>query len=54
MHERRWQIANLKVIVGDRITQQALEYGFVDHLRGSAADVVGGGGTVAPENSKKD
>ncbi len=26
--------------------QEALEYGFVDHLRGSAAEVVGGGGTV--------
>ncbi|MBR21755.1 MAG: ATP-dependent Clp protease proteolytic subunit [Microcella pacifica] len=25
--------------------QQALEYGFVDHIRSSASDVVGGGGT---------
>ena len=25
--------------------QQALEYGFVDHIRASASDVVGGGGT---------
>ena len=25
--------------------QEALEYGFVDHIRESAADVVGGGGT---------
>jgi ATP-dependent Clp protease protease subunit len=25
--------------------QQALEYGFVDHIRASAADVTGGGGT---------
>ena len=27
--------------------EQALEYGFVDHIRASAADVVGGGGTDA-------
>ncbi|MFO7690769.1 MAG: ATP-dependent Clp protease proteolytic subunit [Cryobacterium sp.] len=27
--------------------QEALEYGFVDHLRASASDVVGGGGTEA-------
>ena len=26
--------------------QEALEYGFVDHIRESAADVVGGGGTT--------
>ena len=26
-------------------SQQALEYGFVDHLREFASDVVGGGGT---------
>ena len=26
--------------------QEALEYGFVDHLRASSAEVVGGGGTV--------
>ena len=25
--------------------QEALEYGFVDHIRGSATDVVGGAGT---------
>src|SRR3982750_2979460 len=34
---------------GDRdrwfTAQEALEYGFVDHIRESAADVVGGGGT---------
>ena len=27
--------------------QQALEYGFVDHIRSSALDVTGGGGTTA-------
>ncbi|KQS08722.1 ATP-dependent Clp protease proteolytic subunit [Curtobacterium sp. Leaf183] len=27
--------------------QEALDYGFVDHLRASASEVVGGGGTVA-------
>ncbi|QZQ56589.1 ATP-dependent Clp protease proteolytic subunit [Curtobacterium sp. TC1] len=27
--------------------QEALEYGFVDHLRASSAEVIGGGGTVA-------
>ena len=27
--------------------QEALEYGFVDHIRTSASDVVGGGGTAA-------
>jgi len=32
--------------------QEALEYGFVDHLREFASDVVGGGGTVTPENAK--
>lgn len=26
--------------------QEALEYGFVDHLRASSAEVIGGGGTV--------
>ena len=26
--------------------QEALEYGFVDHLRASSNEVVGGGGTV--------
>jgi ATP-dependent Clp protease protease subunit len=30
--------------------EEALEYGFVDHIRSSAADVVGGGGT---EDDKK-
>lgn len=34
---------------GDRdrwfTAEQALEYGFVDHIRASAADVIGGGGT---------
>jgi ATP-dependent Clp protease, protease subunit len=29
---------------------EALEYGFVDHIRASASDVVGGGGT---EQGKK-
>ncbi len=29
--------------------QEALEYGFVDHIRESASDVIGGGGT----NDKK-
>ncbi|WP_298012314.1 ATP-dependent Clp protease proteolytic subunit [uncultured Microbacterium sp.] len=36
---------------GDRdrwfTAQQALEYGFVDHIRESATDVIGGGGTDA-------
>jgi ATP-dependent Clp protease protease subunit len=36
---------------GDRdrwfTAQEALEYGFVDHIRASAADVVGGGGSAA-------
>ena len=36
---------------GDRdrwfTADEALEYGFVDHIRESAADVVGGGGTDA-------
>ena len=36
---------------GDRdrwfTAQEALEYGFVDHVRKSAADVAGGGGTTA-------
>ena len=36
---------------GDRdrwfTAQEALEYGFVDHIRASASDVVGGGGTDA-------
>ncbi|WP_144764229.1 ATP-dependent Clp protease proteolytic subunit [Curtobacterium sp. 9128] len=27
--------------------QEALEYGFVDHLRASSAEVIGGGGTVS-------
>ena len=27
--------------------EEALEYGFVDHIRTSAADVIGGGGTAA-------
>lgn len=27
--------------------QEALEYGFVDHIRASATDIVGGGGTQA-------
>src|SRR3954462_6422693 len=27
--------------------QEALDYGFVDHIRESAADVIGGGGTAA-------
>jgi ATP-dependent Clp protease protease subunit len=31
--------------------QEALEYGFVDHLRGSASEVTGGGGTAEPEAS---
>ena len=34
---------------GDRdrwfTAEEALEYGFVDHIRASATDVVGGGGT---------
>ena len=34
---------------GDRdrwfTAQEALEYGFVDHIRASASEVVGGGGT---------
>jgi ATP-dependent Clp protease protease subunit len=34
---------------GDRdrwfTAQEALEYGFVDHIRESASDVIGGGGT---------
>ena len=34
---------------GDRdrwfTAEEALEYGFVDHIRGSATDVVGGAGT---------
>jgi len=29
--------------------QEALEYGFVDHLRASASDVTGGGGTATAE-----
>ncbi|KFF58337.1 Clp protease [Cryobacterium roopkundense] len=29
--------------------QEALEYGFVDHLRASATDVTGGGGTATAE-----
>ena len=33
--------------------QEALEYGFVDHLREFASDVVGGGGTVDAPTSKK-
>ncbi|KQO63005.1 ATP-dependent Clp protease proteolytic subunit [Curtobacterium sp. Leaf261] len=28
--------------------QEALEYGFVDHLRAMSSEVIGGGGTVAP------
>src|SRR3954462_14758755 len=28
--------------------QEALDYGFVDHIRESAADVIGGGGTTDP------
>src|SRR3954469_21641602 len=28
--------------------QEALDYGFVDHIRESASDVIGGGGTLAP------
>jgi ATP-dependent Clp protease, protease subunit len=28
--------------------EEALEYGFVDHIRESASDVVGGGGTLEP------
>lgn len=32
--------------------QEALEYGFVDHLREFASDVVGGGGTDAGESSE--
>jgi len=28
--------------------EEALEYGFVDHIRESAADVTGGGGTLEP------
>ncbi len=36
---------------GDRdrwfTAQEALDYGFVDHIRASAADVVGGGGSAA-------
>ena len=39
---------------GDRdrwfTAQEALEYGFVDHLRESATDVAGGGGTDQEEN----
>jgi len=39
---------------GDRdrwfTAQEALEYGFVDHLRASASDVAGGGGTDQEEN----
>ncbi|QCR19063.1 ATP-dependent Clp protease proteolytic subunit [Agrococcus sp. SGAir0287] len=39
---------------GDRdrwfTAQEALEYGFVDHLRASASDVSGGGGTDQEEN----
>ena len=42
---------------GDRdrwfTAQEALEYGFVDHLRESATDVAGGGGTD-PEGTEKD
>ena len=36
-------------IDGDRdrwfSAQEALDYGFVDHIRASASDVIGGGGT---------
>jgi len=28
--------------------QEALDYGFVDHIRESASDVIGGGGTLEP------
>ncbi|WP_072313332.1 ATP-dependent Clp protease proteolytic subunit [Agrococcus sp. Marseille-P2731] len=33
--------------------EQALEYGFVDHLRASAADVVGGGGTEQDDSGQE-
>jgi ATP-dependent Clp protease protease subunit len=32
--------------------EQALEYGFVDHLREFASDVVGGGGTNSDAKTK--
>ncbi|MDO9395437.1 MAG: ATP-dependent Clp protease proteolytic subunit [Herbiconiux sp.] len=39
---------------GDRdrwfTAQEALEYGFVDHVREFASDVVGGGGTIESDN----
>ena len=41
---------------GDRdrwfTAEEALAYGFVDHIRESAADVVGGGGTVETDDKK--
>ncbi|TFD65877.1 MULTISPECIES: ATP-dependent Clp protease proteolytic subunit [unclassified Cryobacterium] len=33
--------------------QEALEYGFVDHLRASASDVIGGGGTDPDADATK-
>ncbi|WP_413320478.1 ATP-dependent Clp protease proteolytic subunit [Agrococcus sp. 1P02AA] len=33
--------------------EEALEYGFVDHLRASAADVVGGGGTEQDDSGQE-
>ncbi len=43
---------------GDRdrwfTAQQALEYGFVDHVRDSAADVTGGGGTDQDTTGQED
>lgn len=47
--EQTGKSAEQVMIDGDRdnwfTAQQALEYGFVDHIRTSATDVVGGGGT---------
>ncbi|OII05319.1 ATP-dependent Clp protease proteolytic subunit [Curtobacterium sp. MCBA15_008] len=34
--------------------QEALEYGFVDHLRASSTEVIGGGGTVADGETQTD
>jgi ATP-dependent Clp protease protease subunit len=33
--------------------QEALDYGFVDHIRDSAVDVAGGGGTTAKPDSER-